>query len=123
MSDTEFANYINLGLLIITFTSTFAPVIVTIINNIHDTNVKRLESNNKFKHEILSNFSLSVTKNFSNHFVNNDFHRDLNLLYIYFNVDNNLINRIMTHKYKDIYDFQNDVTKLMIKLSKQIKCK
>lgn len=123
MSDAEFANYINLGLLIITFTSTFAPVIVTIINNIHDTNVKRLESNNKFKHEILSNFSLSVTKNFSNHFVNNDFHRDLNLLYIYFNVDNNLINRIITHKYKDIYDFQNDVTKLMIKLSKQIKCK
>lgn len=123
MSDTEFANYINLGLLIITFTSTFAPVIVTIINNIHDTNVKRLESNNKFKHEVLSNFSLSVTKIFSNHFVNQDFHRDLNLLYIYFNVDNNLINRIMTHEYKDIYDFQNDVTKLMIKLSKQIKCK
>lgn len=123
MSDNEIANYINLGLLIIALTSTFAPIIVTIINNIHDTNIKKLEINSKIKQEILSNFAASINYLNGDLTLGAEFYKNLNLLNIYFDLNNEAITNIANTSYSDDFDFQEDVTQLMKDLSKQIKSK
>jgi len=123
MSDNEIANYINLGLLIIALTSTFAPIIVTIINNIHDTNIKKLEINSKIKQEILSNFAASINYLNGDLTLGAEFYKNLNLLNIYFDLNNEAITNIANTSYSDDFDFQEDVTQLMKDLSKQIKNK
>lgn len=123
MTDNEIANYINLGLLIIALTSTFAPIIVTIINNIHDTNIKKLEINSKIKQEILSNFAASINYLNGDFTLGAEFYKNLNLLNIYFDFNNEAITNIANTSYSDVLDFQEDVTELMKDLSKQIKNK
>lgn len=108
---------------IIAVASFMSPVIVTLLNNRHNYKVKKLEIDSKVKQDVLSQFSLTVTKEFKNKLVHDDFQQSLNLLYVYFDVDDDLINKITTTNYQDLHQFQKDVTKLMISLSKQIKSK
>lgn len=123
MNNDVIANYIQIGLLIITFASVFSPVIVTILNNLHDTKIRKLELNSKTKQDVLNQFSKSVIKEFNSNFINHDFRNALNMLYVYFDVDDKLIENITSGKHKNVNEFQNDVTKLMKKLSKQIEYK
>lgn len=123
MSNAKIDNYIQFGLLIITIISIVSPVIVTIINNHHDYKVRISEYNSKIKQEILSEFCSSITKEFNSEYIHKDFYKNLNLLHIYFDVDDTLINKITTNTYDDINAFQKDVTKLMKLLSKQVKYK
>ena len=120
---TNLSDWSNIGLLIITFVSIFAPVVVSIINNIHDSKVRKMEINSKIKQDVLYQFSKTIVKEFNPEYVNSDFRQALNLLNIYFNVDNHLVKKIITTKYENINDFQNDVTALMKKLSTQVKYK
>ena len=113
-------NYIQLGLLVIAVASVFSPVIVTILNNHHNYKVKKLDSINTTKQEVLANFCKTIMKMFNSQYLHRDFYENLNLLYIYFNVDETLVNRIITEDYKDIHQYQKDVTKLMKSLSKQV---
>lgn len=108
---------------IIAAASFLSPVIVTLINNHHDYKIKKLEFDSKIKQEVLSKFALTVTKEFGSPFVHNDFQESLNLLYVYFDVDDKLINNILYKEHDNINDFQKDVTKFMKYLSKQIKSK
>lgn len=116
-------NYIQIGLLIITFASIISPGIITVINNFHDTKVRRQELNSKIKQEVLNDFSQNI--NYLNGYkpIPIDFYKSLNLLNIYFDVDNKLIESIMNMDYEDNLLFQREVTLLMKKLSKQIKYK
>lgn len=123
MKDLTIDNYIQIGLLIITITSVFSPVIVTLLNNIHDTKIKKLELNSAVKKEVLSEFALHVSRQFNSEFVNEHFRKSLNLLYVYFDVDDDLINQLLENKFSHINQFQSVVTSLMKKLSKQIKDK
>lgn len=122
-TEINFSDWSNIGLLIITFVSIFAPIVVSIINNVHDYRVRKMEMNSKIKQEILSQFSKTILKEFNSDFVHADFRQSLNLLNIYFDVDNNLVDKIISTKYSHINDFQADVTKLMKKLSVQVKYK
>lgn len=108
---------------IIAVTSILSPVIVTLINTHHNYKIRRLEIDSKIKQEVLSNFAKSINDNFSSKFVSTDFHKDLNLLFVYFDVDEKLVERIISTDYTDVLKFQKDVTKLMKSLSKQIKYK
>ena len=123
LKDLTIDNYIQIGLLIITITSVFSPVIVTLLNNIHDTKIKKLELNSAIKKEVLSEFALHVSRQFNSEFVNEHFRKSLNLLYVYFDVDDDLINQLLENKFSHINQFQSVVTSLMKKLSKQIKDK
>lgn len=120
MSNDAINNYIQLGLLVISVASIISPVIVTLINNRHNYKVKKLESINNVKQQVLANFSKTIMKMYNSQYEHRDFHESLNLLYVYFTVDDVLINKILTSKYANIYDFQKDVSKLMKSLSKQI---
>ena len=108
---------------IIALVSLISPILVTILNNRHDYKVRRLENFSKLQQEILFNFSTSITKNFNSNSIHSDFRKDLNLLNIYFDVNEKLIEKIMKHEYKDVNEFQDDVNKVMKSLSKQIKSK
>ena len=123
MNNEIIANYIQIGLLIITFASIISPVFVTLLNNIHDGRIRKIDINNKIKQNILKEFAENI--NYLNGYTNIglDYYRSLNLLNIYFDVDNELIEHISSTQYKNNVDFQKDVTKLMKKLSKQIKYK
>ena len=94
MNTDKIDNYIQICLLIIAFASVFSPVIVTIINSIHDTHVRKLENINKAKQDVLSEFSKNVTSLFGSQYFEAEFYQSLNKLYIYFNVDEKLINKL-----------------------------
>lgn len=108
---------------IIALTSLASPIITTIINNKHDLEIKKLEHNSNIKQEVLKNFALSINSLFNEQYFDAEFHKDLNLLYIYFDVDETLLNAIIVTKYTDWRVFQKDVALLMKSLSKQIKSK
>ena len=108
---------------IIAVASFMSPVIVTLLNNRHDYKLRKLEVDSKIKQEVLSKFALTVTKNFKDNFVHDDFQESLNLLYVYFDIDDKLIDNIIVKKHNNLNDFQKDVNILMRNLSKQIKTK
>jgi len=117
-------NYIQIGLLIIAFASVFSPVIVTIINSIHDTHLKKLENINKVKQEVLSEFSKNVTSLFGSQYYETEFYQSLNKVYIYFNVDEKLINKLITDASKmNNVEFNKLVNQVIRDLSKQLKYK
>ena len=108
---------------IIALTSLASPIITTIINNKHNLKLKKLEYNSSIKQEILKNFASSINSLFCEQYFDSEFHKDLNLLYIYFDVDETLLNKIINTTYTNSKDFQKDVSELMKSLSKQIKSK
>lgn len=120
MNDISISDYIQIGLLIITIISLISLIIVALINNSHNYKIKKLESNNQIKQEILKNFALSVNMEFASNSFKAKFRQDLNLLYIYFKVNDKLVNKILDTDYNNVKDFQTDVTKLMKELAKQI---
>lgn len=120
MDNISISDYIQIGLLLITIISLLSPILVAIINNSYNYKVKKLELNSQAKQDILKNFALSVNMEFITKSYKAKFRQDLNLLYIYFDVDDKLVNKILNTDYKNVKDFQNDVTKLMKDLSKQI---
>ena len=124
MNNLTIDNYIQIGLLIITIVSVLSPTIATIINSIHDTNIKKLEINSKIKQEILNSFAEKI--NYLNGYssIALEFYKYLNLLNIYFDdVDNEFIEYIAKTQYKGDIAFQRDVNKLMQTLAKQVKYK
>lgn len=124
MNTDKIDNYIQIGLLIIAFASVFSPVIVTIINSIHDTHVRKLENINKAKQDVLSEFSKNVTSLFGSQYFEAEFYQSLNKLYIYFNVDEKLINKLLTeHKGMNNIEFNKLVSQIIYDLSKQLKYK
>lgn len=124
MNTDKIDNYIQIGLLIIAFASVFSPVIVTIINSIHDTHVRKLENINKVKQDVLSEFSKNVTSLFGSQYFEAEFYQSLNKLYIYFNVDEKLINKLLTdHKGMNNIEFNKLVSQIISDLSKQLKYK
>ena len=56
MTDISLNDYIQIGLLIIAIISILSPIIVSIINNIYNYNVKKLDMYELQKREILQNF-------------------------------------------------------------------
>lgn len=120
MQDISFNDYVQIGLLIITVISLLSPIAVAIINNYHNYRVKKLEINSGVKQEILKNFALSVNMEFITKSYKAKFRQDLNLLYVYFDVNDKLVNKILNTDYKNAKEFQDDVIKLMKELSKQI---
>ena len=108
---------------IIAVASLISPIIVTFLNNRHNYKMKKLEIDSKVKQEILSKFTSTITREFNNNFIHNDFQASLNMLYIYFDVNDELINNIVNKKHNNLNEFQKDVNKLMKSLSKQIKSK
>nr|DAU67700.1 MAG TPA: hypothetical protein [Caudoviricetes sp.] len=124
MNTEKVDNYIQIGLLIIAFASVFSPVIVTIINSIHDTHLKKLENINKVKQEVLSEFSKNVTSLFGSQYYETEFYQSLNKVYIYFNVDEKLINKLITDASKmNNVEFNKLVNQVIRDLSKQLKYK
>lgn len=123
MDSSKIDNYIQFGLLIITLVSIFSPIIVTVLNNRYNYKIKKLETVCKIKQEVLSKFSKNVILMFGSNYLEQDFYESLNMLYIYFEVDDSLIAKIIANDYKDILEFQKDITKLMKALSKQLKYK
>ena len=124
MNTDKIDNYIQIGLLIIAFASVFSPVIVTIINSIHDTHVRKLENIDKAKQDVLSEFSKNVTSLFGSQYFEAEFYQSLNKLYIYFNVDEKLINKLLTeHKGMNNIEFNKLVSQIIYDLSKQLKYK
>lgn len=124
MNTDKIDNYIQIGLLIIAFASVFSPVIVNIINSIHDTHVRKLENINKAKQDVLSEFSKNVTILFGSQYFETEFYQSLNKLYIYFNVDEKLINKLLTeHKGMNNIEFNKLVSQIIYDLSKQLKYK
>lgn len=120
MDNVSIADYTQLGLFIITIISLLSPIAVALINNSHNYKIKELELSNQVKQEILKNFALSVNMEFATNSFKAKFRQDLNLLYVYFKVNDRLVNKILETDYKNVKDFQNDVTKLMKDLAKQI---
>ena len=124
MNTDKIDNYIQIGLLIIAFASVFSPVIVTIINSIHDTHIRKLENINRAKQDVLSEFSKNVTSLFGSQYFEAEFYQSLNKLYIYFNVDEKLINKLLTeHKGMNNIEFNKLVSQIIYDLSKQLKYK
>ena len=101
---------------IIAVASILSPVFVTLLNNNHDYKVRKLDIDSKIKQEV-------VTKEFNKTHLNYDFQESLNLLFVYFDVDDKLINNVINKQHSTLDFFQEDVTRLMKDLSKQIKSK
>lgn len=120
MQENSINDYIQIGLLIITFVSLLSPVLVAIINNQHNYKIKKLELSSVAKQEVLKQFALSVNLEFITKSYKAKFRQDLNLLYVYFDVNDKLVNKLLSTDYKNVKDFQDDVIKLMKDLSKQI---
>lgn len=120
MENVNLNNYIQIGLLIITFVSLLSPVFVALINNHHNYKIKKLEISSSTKQEVLKQFALSVNLEFVTKSYKASFRQDLNLLYVYFDVNDKLVNKLLNTDYENVNDFQNDVIKLMKDLSKQL---
>ena len=114
-------NYIQIGLLIITLVSVVSPTIATILNNIHDTKIKKLQKDIDIKQEILREFSQNIVYLHGYETAGTEFYKYLNLLNIYFDVDNELLDHIMNTNYSSQKEFQKDVTKFIKKISIQVK--
>ena len=116
------SDYIQIGLLIIAFTTTFVPAIITVINNIHNSRMRKLEIISEIQQNLLSEFSKQSTRYLeNNHFVR-EFYDSINLLYVYFEVDDKLLEDVINSK-TNRKTFQIAMANFMKDLSKQIKCK
>ena len=109
---------------IIALTSLASPIIIALVNNNHDFKVKELEINSKIKQEILEKFSYYINQKYKYNIVEElELYKNVNLLYIYFEIDEVLLNKILNNHYTEENDFRRDVAIFMKRLSKQIKYK
>ena len=122
MNNFNISDYIQIGLLIIAFTTTFVPAIITVINNIHNSRMRKLEIISEIQQNLLSEFSKQSTRYLeNNHFVR-EFYDSINLLYVYFEVDDKLLEDVINSKINR-KTFQIAMANFMKDLSKQIKSK
>lgn len=111
----------DLILCIIALSAIISPVAVAFMNNKHDYAIKKLELITKTKQEILSNFANQVLSNWpTNEIVAINFYKSLNILYAYFDINDQLLDKIINSKGKNIYEYQKDIADFMKDLSKQI---
>ena len=108
---------------VIAAASIFSPVIVTLLNNHHDYKVKKLENNSKIQQEILSNFTKYVEYLHGFTHISEATYQYANLLYIYFDVNDELMDKLFNTKFPNHEEFRKAVMELIKDLSKQIKSK
>ena len=115
---------VQIGLLIIAIAGIISPVIVSVVNNIYNYRIQKLESISKVKQNILEKFSYYINQRYGcSTYDKDELFRYVNLLYIYFDVDDNLLFKILFSEYDKEELFQEDVRKFFKKLSKQVKYK
>lgn len=107
-------------LCIIALSAIISPVLVTFMNNSHDYAVRRLELITKNKQDILYNFSKAVNQDFKNNDNVLRLFQAINLLYIYFDVNDKLLEEITDNCSKKQQPFDEDVINFIKDLSKQI---
>lgn len=122
ISNLNVSDYIQIGLLIIAFTTTLAPVIVTILSNIHNSRIRKLEIISEVQQKLLSEFSKQSTRHLNENYFVKEFYDSVNLLYAYFEVNDELLNNVINSK-GNVKTFQIAMSIFMKDLSKQIKCK
>lgn len=110
----------NRILCIISLSAIISPVLVAFLNNWHDYLIKKLENITKVKQDVLSKFANVAFNNWSSDGFNKDFYNALNLLYIYFDIDDELVSNIIENIPNNAVDYQEELAKFMKSLSKQI---
>lgn len=95
-----------------------SPVIVSFMNNKHDYAIRKLDMINKVKQNVLSDFAKHALGHWDT--ITTSFYSALNQLYIYFEVDEKLLKNITEKHHSNINEYQDDVSKFMKSLSKQI---
>lgn len=129
MTDISLNDYIQIGLLIIAIISILSPIIVSIINNIYNYNVKKLDMYELQKREILQNFinvAIECFKYDNDWRQNKEFVKSLYSLQLYFkSADDKLIKEInqAMENYSDKNKFQTSFVIVISRLSKEIKKK
>ena len=105
-------------LCVITVCTVVSPILVALFNNIHDYKIKKLEFVFKAKQDALVEFAAAIIKN---HDINSTaFYQALNKLYIYFDVDDELVQELIKNNHLKLDLYQKNATKLMKKLAKQV---
>lgn len=108
--------------LVIAFVALISPIITAIINNLHQSNVKKLDLLYSKKQEILSDF----VKNAMHYYPDFDYNYDLitghqiakNNLFIFFDVDLELLNDLETYKKdRQLDKYRQTLDKLILSLS------
>lgn len=122
MNNFNISDYIQIGLLIIAFTTTFVPAIITVINNMHNSHMRKLEIVSEVQQNLLSEFSKQSTRYLNDNYFVKEFYTSVNLLYAYFEVNDKLLDDVINSK-GNVKNFQIAMSIFMKDLSKQIKCK
>lgn len=108
--------------IVIAVIALISPIITTLINNHHQTKLKKIDMYEEAKRKSLNDFINSASK-LSGHYDNNidNYHYSLGCLYIYFKEIPKEINDLEYKYHDDI--FFTDLIKIIKVLSKQIKKK
>lgn len=104
-----------------------SPIITAIINNIHQTKIKKLDMYETEKRISLSNFikaceDFMLEGEYASNKLWSSYYSSINQLYIYFDISDNSMFLQLEEiiKKQNIFDSNRELTKIVVTLSKQI---
>lgn len=108
---------------IIAVVSLVSPVVTTLINNKHQLKLKAYETDSKLKQTSIREFSKQANLYFVESYYVKEFYESIDMLYVYFDVNENLLEKVVQSKKQNITVRQKAMSDFIKDLSKQIKYK